>query len=256
MSQEIMDRVKLAGITMSPTEQKSYIATPDTLPVVEKGVDVPSGYKRCGKCGHPKKFYLFNKNAGNKTNTSGSCKECQKASAKKSYGKTKKKRNYAKYYQENKEIKQAHARKYYQQNKDVINAKHKLYVSSKAGKKVMKKAHTKRRQLLAANAGVPYTRDMVIERDSKYNSSEHPMCYLCKKPIEDISGASLHLDHVIPVVQGGLDCFTNIASTHKLCNLTREKDARELTVEQVDGVKALANKYIEANPAKFGDPAK
>jgi hypothetical protein len=248
---DILQRVADAGITLTHKQQLAYIALTDDLGEVPKGSEVPEGYKRCGKCGHAKKFYLFNKNSSSKTNTSGSCKECQKHTAKKSYKKTKQKRNYKRYYQENKEVKREHARKYYEKNKDKINEKHKVYVQSKKGKKVMAKAHAKRAKALALNKGVPYTRALVIERDGLFQEHNKPVCYLCQKEIEDTSGKGLHLDHVIPVVEGGLDCFTNIACTHALCNLQREKDARELTADQVEAVKNLAEAYMDAYPEKF-----
>lgn len=248
-----MERVSLAGVIMTGDQEKEYLSTPDDLGEVTKGADVPVGYKRCGSCGHSMKFYLFNKNSGSKTNTTGSCKECQKANAKKSYGKTKQKRNYKKHYQENKEMKQAQARKYYSENKDKIKVRHQEYLKTKKGQKVMQRAHAKRRKALAENSGVPYTRALVIERDSVFMNSEHPVCYLCNEPILDTSGTSLHMDHVIPIVAGGLDCFTNIASTHSLCNLKREKDARELTVEQMAKIKARAYSYMENNPERFED---
>lgn len=246
----IMERVALAGIAMNEKQKSEYLKMDDDLGEVVKGSVVPLGYKRCGKCGHAKKFYLFNKNSASKTNTSGSCKECQKATAKKSYAKTKKRRNYKKYYQENKEMKQAHARKYYQENKERLKEKHKAYLRTKKGQEVMRRAHAKRRKAMAQNRGVPYTRDMVIERDSEFLQLEHPVCYLCDEPILE-RGKALHIDHVIPIVEGGLDCFTNVACTHATCNLTREKDARELTTEQVTTIKSRAQKYIDAFPELF-----
>ena len=249
----VLERVALAGIEMPQQQRAAYLNMADDLGAVAKedAGALPEGYKRCGKCGHGKKFFLFNKNSASKTNTSGSCKECQKGNAAKSYKKTKQKRNYKKYYQENKEMKQAHARKYYEENKDTLKVKHKEYLQTKAGKKVMERAHAKRRKALAENKGIPYTRAMVIERDSTFIGSELPICYLCNKEIQDISGAGLHIDHVIPIVEGGLDCFTNVASTHNDCNLRREKDARELTPEQVDTITSRATSFIDANPESF-----
>lgn len=246
-----LERVVLGGISLTPEQQKEYLGMKDDLGEVEKGVTLFPGFKRCGRCSHAKKFVMFNKNSGSKTNTSGNCKECQKSTAKTSYTKTKSKRNYKKYYQENKEMKQAQARKYYQENKEAMTAKHKEYVQSKRGKKVMQKAHAKRRESLANNAGVPYTRAMVIRRDSEFLQKDHPVCYLCNQDIVDTSGKGLHLDHVVPVLLGGLDCFTNIASSHALCNLAREKDARNLTPEQIEGIKDLASQYIDAHPEEF-----
>lgn len=248
-----LERVALAGITLTNEQMKEYVTSKDDLGKCEKGTILPLGFKRCGRCSHAKKFYLFNKNSGSKTNTSGNCKECQKSTAKTSYDKTKSKRNYKKYYQENKEMKQAQARKYYQENKEAVTAKHKEYLASKKGQKVMAKAHAKRRKALKKNAGIPYTRELVIERDALMSDTGYPTCYLCAKPIEDISGKELHLDHVVPVVLGGLDCFTNIASSHALCNLTREKDARDLTPVQIKMVKEAAVKFMEEQPEHFDE---
>ena len=73
-SDEIMGRVALAEVAMTTDQEKEYLAMEDILPEISNGSEVPLGYKRCGRCGHPKKFYLFNKNSGSKTNTSGNCK--------------------------------------------------------------------------------------------------------------------------------------------------------------------------------------
>lgn len=250
---EQLARVALASLVMSDSQLSNYLQSADDLGEVEKGSEVLAGYKRCGRCGHAKKFYLFNKNNGNKTNTTGNCKDCQRGTAAQSYSKTKSKRNYKAYYRANKELKQAHARKYYLENKDTIKDKHKAYLQTRGGKRVMKKAHTKRRIAMANNKGIPYTRAYVIERDGAFLGLEHPVCYLCTQPIMDTSGESLHLDHVIPVVEKGLDCFSNIACSHKLCNLTREKDARKLTSEQVLLIIERAEDYIDTYPDRFGE---
>lgn len=248
-AEEQLERVKMASIDMTDKQKKHYLESEDDLGEAAKDTVAPSGYKRCGRCSHVKKFHLFNKNSGSKTNTSGNCKECQKSTAAKSYSNTKRKRNYRDYYQKNKEVKQEHARKYYAENKETLKDKHKAYLGTKAGKKVMEKAHAKRRKALANNKGIKYTRALVIARDCV--GSEYPICYLCNKPIEDTTGNGLHIDHVIPVVEGGLDCFTNVASTHKECNLKREKDARELTAAQVEEIVARAEEFIDANPDHF-----
>lgn len=246
-----LERLELAGIVMTESQKKEYLNKPDDLGVYQDGMAIPIGFKKCGKCQHVMKFYLFNKNSGSKTNTTGNCKECQRQSASKSYGKTKKKRNYKKYYEENKEKKQEHARKYYQENKDEVNAKHKEYLQTKKGQKVMKKAHLKRANAIANNKGIPWKREWILDRDKR--GGEHPICYLCGEPILDVSGAACHMDHVVSIGNGGLDCFTNIASVHQTCNLTKEKDDRNLKVEQVEEIVALAEAYIDNHPELFDE---
>lgn len=238
-------RILEAGIVMSTTEIDAYINSPDDLGI-NASMDVPVGYKRCGGCGHIKKFYLFNRNSAAKNKCTGTCKDCQRAASHKSYEKNKGTRDYKAYYKKNKAKKQAHSRAYYETHKEEIQEKQKAYRATSAGQKVMRKAHRKRRRLMKKNQGIPYTREIVIERDSR--GGEFPICYLCGKPITD---GKIHLDHVIPVVLKGLDCFTNIACVHETCNLTKSKDAREITTEQVESVHALAEEYIELHPEFF-----
>ena len=247
----MLERVKSAGINLTVEQADAYTKTIADLGVYKEGTEIPLGYKKCGKCRHVLKFYLFNRNSGSKTNTTGNCKECQRQSASKSYGKTKKSRNYKKYYDENKEMKQEHARAYYQNNKNAVNAKHKDYLGTKKGKKVMKKAHQKRHDAIINHKGIPYTRAMLLDRDRR--GEEFPICYLCGLPIVDTSGANCHMDHVISIGNGGLDCFTNVALVHQVCNLTKEKDDRNLKADQVNGIVKLAETYIDAHPDLFGD---
>lgn len=244
------ERLVIAHIEMSDKQLLDYFTKPDDLGEFKEGMIIPVGYKKCGRCQHVEKLYLFNKNSGSKTGCTGNCKVCQRDSAAQSYKKTKQKRNYKKYYNENKEMKQAHARNYYDKNKDEINAKHKEYLNTSKGKKVMKKAHTKRALAIANHKGIPYARWMVLDRDKCGGAS--PICYLCGQPITDTSGAACHMDHVVSINNGGLDCFTNIASVHQTCNLTKEKDDRYLKAEQVEQIVKLAEDYIDEHPDLFG----
>lgn len=238
------ERLDLAGIQMTDKELQMYLAKPDTVPVTP-GVAIPKGYKRCTKCGTISKLHLFNKNTQSKDGCTSQCKECQKQNAHKSYEANRHKRNYKKYYQENKEAKQAQSRQYYITHKAEMQVKHAQYRTTSKGKKAMSRAHKKRAQLLKANAGIPYTREMLIERDSQGGTT--PICYLCGEPI---TGA-LQLDHVIPVAMGGKDCLTNIACVHDTCNLRKSKDGREITTEQVETINSLSEEYMEAHQELF-----
>lgn len=252
------ERLALANIELPPSDLKDYLEAKDDLgpkelkekqTMEEFMATIPKGYKRCGKCHHVKKLHLFNKNNSNKLCATGNCKACQKSSAAKSYAKTKKKRNYKKYYAEHKEEKQEQARKYYANNKEKVDARHKEYVASKAGKKVMKKAHLKRAKSIKDNQGIPYTRAIVLDRDCQ--GGANPICYLCGQPILDTTGTHCHLDHVVSLNNGGKDCFTNIAAVHKTCNLTKEKDDRNLEAEQVKKIIALSEEYMDKHAELF-----
>lgn len=245
------ERLQLASINFTDAQLEKYFKMPDSLGEYKEGVSIPNGYKKCGKCGEILKLYLFNKNSANKLCATGNCKQCQKDAAKKSYKKTKKKRNYKRYYQENKEVKKEAAREYYRKNKDKLSEKHKAYRESEAGRKAMAKAHKKRNELKKANAGVPYNREMVIHRDGEFLGLEKPICWICGQSIEDTSGNFLHLDHVVSINNGGLDCFSNVACTHKECNLRKEKDDRTLDVKAVREIEDRTGMYMDAYPEKF-----
>lgn len=247
-SDDQLERLKDANVILTDQEQAKYVKDKDVL---EDVTVAPKGYKRCTKCNLVKKLYLFNRNSQSKDNCTSQCKECQKKNAHKSYAKNKSKRDYKQYYQENKEAKQQQSRQYYLNHKEEMRAKHAAYRVTTKGKKAMTRAHTKRAKLLKKNTGIPYTREMVIERDCQ--GGTEPICYLCNQPI---TGA-IHLDHVIPVVMGGKDCFTNIACVHDICNLSKSKDGREITTEQVEFINRLSEDYMEAHhdlfPDVFGD---
>ena len=246
----IIERLRLGGFSLKKTEERAYLKKEDDLGPFITGMIMPDGYKKCGGCQHVMKFYLFNKNSASKTNTTGNCKACQKVSAAKSYEKTKSRRDYKKYYDANKERKQEHSRKYYQTHKEELATKHAAYHGSAKGKEVMHRAHAKRRNLMAANQGIPYTREDVIDRDKQ--GKEFPICYFCGKPIKDLSGVTLHIDHVIPVAVEGKDCFTNVACMHDKCNLIKKKDASDITAIMITQVRKLAEQYIDVHPEKFG----
>lgn len=245
---EQISRVVDAGIEVTPEFKKEYLASEDDKGLYVPGCEIPAGYKKCGRCSHVLKFYKFNRNKGAKTNTTGNCKECQKESARLSYKKTKKKRNYKKYYAENKEVKQEAARRYYAKNKEAMDARHREYIASQKGKMVMSRAHAKRRATISSNKGVPYTREIVIDRDMR--GGQYPICSICSEPIFE-TGKSLHLDHVVPLLIGGADCFTNIACTHDKCNLAKKKDGSDVTAAQITTIKKLAEDYMDKHPELF-----
>lgn len=251
VSREIqLDRLALAHIKLaSEKDESDYVKAKDDIGLVTEVKEIPIGYKKCGKCQHVLKFHLFNKNNGSLTCTTGTCKECQRASASKSYKKTKKKRNYKKYYEENKEVKQESARKYYEANKESLNAKHKEYLLTNKGKKVMQKAHAKRAEAMSKNQGISWKREWVLDRDQ--GNGDFPICYLCGEAITEITGDACHIDHVVSINNGGLDCFTNVAATHKICNLTKEKDDRNLTSTQVSDLIKQSEIYMDEHPELF-----
>lgn len=239
-------RLEEAHIYLSKEDIAKYKESADIL-TLKTGDVIPSGYKKCGHCGKFKKLYLFNRNRGSSTNCTGNCKECQKETSRKSYDKLKGTRDHKEYYAKNREKKLERSRQYYQENKEKVLAGQKKYHKTKKGQKAMQRSHAKRRYLLEKNAGIPYTTEMIIDRDKI--GGDRPICILCNKPIQH--DRDIHMEHLIPVVMGGKNCFTNVGCAHSLCNLQKSKDAREITVEQVDSLIERSENYMDEHPELF-----
>lgn len=239
-------RLEEARIYLTPTEIRTYLDSPDELEL-QVGEVIPPGYKKCGKCGKYKKLYLFNRNKAVKTNCSGNCKDCQRSTSKEHYATHKNTGKHKENYQKNREKRLEYGRTYYKENKDKITKQQKQYHQSSKGRKVMKEAHAKRKYMLAKNAGIPYTLDLLIDRDKQ--GGEHPICILCGKPI--LQKRDIHIEHLIPVVMGGADDFTNVGCAHQLCNLRKSKDAREVTTEQVSELIKRSEQYMDEHPENF-----
>lgn len=241
-------RLEEASVFLTTEDINKYKDAPDIL-TLQVGDVIPAGYKKCGHCGKYKKFYLFNRNRSSSTNCTGNCKECQKETSRKSYDKLKGTRDHKEYYAKNREKKLENSRQYYKENRDKVLANQKKYHKTKKGQKVMQRSHAKRRYLLEKNAGIPYTPELCIDRDKM--GGEHPICVLCGKPIQH--ERDIHMEHLLPVVMGGKNCFTNVGCAHSICNLQKSKDAREITVEQVETLIERSEKYMDEHPEAFKD---
>ena len=241
-------RLEEAKIYLTPEEIAAYKVSADSLDL-KVGDIIPKGYKRCGGCGKYKKLYLFNRNSRSALNCTGNCKECQKKASKKSYDKLKDSAEYQNKYHEKREAKLSHSKQYYLKNKERILAQQHQYHKSAKGKKAMRKSHEKRKYMLNKNAGIPYTLDILIDRDKQ--GGDRPICILCGKPI--MHDRDIHIEHLLPVVMGGIDDFTNVGCAHSLCNLQKTKDAREITTEQVDDLITRSEAYMDQHPELFSN---
>lgn len=65
-------------------------------------------------------------------------------------------------------------------------------------------------------------------------------CYLCCQPIDK---GDEHLDHIIPVVSGGFDRISNVAMTHSLCNLKKNKKPLSAIVQEFPNIK-LPERFV------------
>lgn len=241
-----LTRLEEARVYLDPDDIRKYLDGPDMLEL-KVGDKIPAGYKKCGRCGKYKKFYMFNRNKQVTNNCSGNCKDCQRSASKVHYATHKDTSKHRENYQANREARLERSRKYYQENKARIAEQQKEYHKSAKGKKVMKGAHAKRKYMLAKNAGIPYTLEMLIDRDKQ--GGELPVCILCGETIQH--ERDIHIEHLIPVVMGGADDFTNVGCAHQLCNLRKSKDAREVTTQQVSELIERSERYMDEHPDLF-----
>jgi len=129
----------------------------------------------------------------------------------------------SKYYVLNKEKYKEHNTKYREQNKEKEKARHKIYREQNKEKHA---EYERKRRALKRNANhVFYSTEEVIE---KWGSD----CYLCSLPIdlkaERRTGregwdTGLHVDHVIPLANGGEDTIENVRPAHGICNSKKNK---------------------------------
>jgi 5-methylcytosine-specific restriction endonuclease McrA len=183
-------------------------------------------HKRCSTCG---KFVPEDQFSTRKASPDGlaySCKTCERATAAKSYERKQQKAKARDRYQANKEdyIERAKAR--YQENKEDIAAKQKEWRQSKKGKKLVNKASAVRRQRIIDQTpgGRDYVAAEIIERDSVDGVC---ICQICGEPI-NIEAGDLQIDHIVGIAAGGSDTKDNVRCAHKLCNIKRPKDCRDL----------------------------
>lgn len=173
------------------------------------------------KCIHPDGPVLpldqFNKRKQSPDGHTYTCKMCEKARAKESYYRRKAAGKIV-LSPEQREANKEFYREYYRANKDKRREYDATYRKSRDGKKAMNAGHARRKMRLKAQAGEPYERWEVIEKDTKDGVL---LCGICGQPIERIR--DMQLDHIIPIAQGGKDELANVRCVHTECNLTRPK---------------------------------
>ena len=138
-------------------------------------------------------------------------------------------RRSAEYHQNNKEQILERKKEYYQDNKEKLLERQREYHKNNPHK--AREADRRRRALKQANIHKPYSEDQVLKL---YGTD----CHICKEEI-DLSakrspGApgwelALHIDHVVPLSQGGPDTLNNVKPSHGLCNLQKNNKEKVAT---------------------------
>lgn len=171
----------------------------------------------------------FNRRKASPDGHTYTCKTCEAARARESYRLRKDKVTQRR---KNETPLEREARLEYHRERYRVVREEKLkydaeYRKTDAGKKVMAKAHKKRRKQMAKNTakqgGKDYQKWQVIERDTEDGIL---ICQACKEPIEDLR--DLHVDHIIPILEGGPDILANVRCVHRSCNVSRPRDGRDI----------------------------
>ena len=184
-------------------------------------------HKRCSTCGVFKPVVEFSGRKASKDGLAYSCKECERATSQKSYKKKQQKNRARTRYMENREENIEKAKVRYENRKDEILAQQAQWRQSDAGRQVVNAAAARRAQRIKEQTpnGRDYTREDIIKRDSVAGQC---ICQICGKPILDLE-LDLQIDHIVPIAAGGSDTLENVRCTHKICNLKRPKDGKDLS---------------------------
>lgn len=145
------------------------------------------------------------------------CKACEKEQAKKNYHK-RKKAGKIKMTPEEHEARKQFYRDYYQDNKERKKEYDEKYRKTEEGRKAMREGHARRRERIKKQKGDPYERWEVIERDTVNGIL---MCKMCGIMLERLD--QVHIDHIIPIADGGMDELDNVHCVCEVCNLTKPK---------------------------------
>jgi 5-methylcytosine-specific restriction endonuclease McrA len=208
-----------ATLNEGPVQERKKKRKPPATDRLGNPID-PSMCVECGKAPKGKNSY---------------CAECDSVRARAYYQKHQKERKAyfrgryltkkvakikAARYEKVAEARKASAKKYYDEHRE----ERKAYFTSDRGKEVSRAATLRRKARILKQTeptSPKWARAQIIERDKS-------MCYWCHTTV---APEDLHIDHVVPIAKGGSDDGSNVAVTHRLCNLTRPRKYRDPAAE-------------------------
>lgn len=182
--------------------------------------------KKCSKCQEVKNLQFFSKNKTQRDGYENYCKSCKGKACNNYYLKNKSKwkksspesikESSRRYYIKNRERIIENQKIYYENNKEKVIEYRKKYQRSEVGLLKMK-VKLQRRRLQAR-----LTNDRTINDSSiqELFEKQDRKCALCKEELILLSKLT-HLDHVIPLVKGGIHSIKNIQITCARCNLSK-----------------------------------
>jgi len=119
------------------------------------------------------------------------------------------KQSCAKWRSTNKERTRETSLVYYEQNRDQIRESGRLYYQANKDAAFTRAATRRARK-----------RDAFVEAVSPQNvfDRDKGICQICDEPIGD---STWHVDHVIPLARGGEHSYANVQLSHAVCNLQK-----------------------------------
>lgn len=179
----------------------------------------------CGRCKTLKSAAEFHKCKARSNGLQGWCKSCMKDDVRSRGSGAQRKwyvnnrdhvRAYMKqYYQDNLEAKRAYGRQYYAEHEQEYVTRWKQRITDGSYLTASRRDAVAKRRALYMGAFVEdVDRCIVWERDEG-------MCQICFEPVEIYD---MHLDHVVPLVKGGMHSYANTQTACAPCNLKKGAD--------------------------------
>jgi hypothetical protein len=197
-------------------------------------------YKTCPRCGQNKPISEWGRNKTKKDGLASECKKChaaqvaewrkenpeeQKRRSREQFAKSRERENARrkKRYYDNWELEREKARARYQITAETQRQSSRDWRKNNPEKLAIQNRSTRARRKNVYSE--PYTKEQVLE---KWGTD----CHLCGEPIDLLAPRAnreegwergLHLDHVVPLINGGDDTLQNVKPAHGLCNLKKGK---------------------------------
>lgn len=234
--------------------------------------------KRCPKCNKIKSIDAFYKNKSRKDGHSAWCKACDNTNNKKyvqnnrehmreyeryeyyknhedhkrrrkeyvDKNKEKVKQKQKEYYQKNREQILEYSRLYNQANKEKIRTRNKEYYESHKEDFVFKARERKKK--------IKETKDGTITKESlniMYETQLHKCAY-CNSNLDELGK---HLDHILPLVKGGIHTLSNVHWVCPRCNLSKNDKTEEEWFDILEKQNKIINGKIVWSKEEYNESA-
>jgi hypothetical protein len=184
--------------------------------------------KRCNTCGQTKPLDKFHRCSGSRDGRQGHCADCQRERAKRwrarPENQARERERLRRRYEENRDQLLAYAKQWYQEHREGRAESYRrrrdadLEVFRARGREGMRRFRERhgwdiyeKRKLV--NYIDDVDRAVVFERD-------RGVCGICG---EGVDPADFHVDHIVPLLEGGEHSYANVRVAHPSCNVRRPR---------------------------------